>query len=60
VVLSFCNWRSTALTGELFHFFGAYNIVIPYVAETEELDGPAVSALGMRSRNLSNVLKGQS
>jgi hypothetical protein len=27
---------------------------------TEELDGPAVSALGVRSQNLSNVRKGQS
>jgi hypothetical protein len=26
----------------------------------EELDGPAVSAVGVRSRKLSNVLKGQS
>jgi hypothetical protein len=26
----------------------------------EELDGPAVSALGLRSRKLSNVLNGQS
>jgi hypothetical protein len=26
----------------------------------EELDGPAVSALGVRSRKLSNVLSGQS
>jgi hypothetical protein len=26
----------------------------------EELDGPAISALGVRSRKLSNVLNGQS
>jgi hypothetical protein len=30
------------------------------VAFSEELDGSAVSALGVRSRKLSNVLNGQS
>jgi hypothetical protein len=29
-----------------------------HITETEKLDGPAVSALGVRSRKLSNVLKG--
>jgi hypothetical protein len=46
-----------------------YNIRVPstyqLIADNmhfdiEELNGPAVSALGVRSQNLSNVCKGQS
>jgi hypothetical protein len=35
-------------------------IISSIITNNEELDGPVVSALGMRSRKLSNVLNGQS
>jgi hypothetical protein len=35
-------------------------LMIRYVVQPEELDSPADSALGVRSRKLSNALNGQS
>jgi hypothetical protein len=37
-----------------------YKNIMQYLVVIEELDGAAVSALGVRSRKLRNVLKGQS
>jgi hypothetical protein len=34
-------------------------VMMSLLYEFEELDGPTVSALGVRSRKLSNVLNGQ-
>jgi hypothetical protein len=42
---------------EVFYFYGQ---ALHSSRWMEELDGPAVGALGVRSRKLSNVLKGQS
>jgi hypothetical protein len=41
-------------------FNNFYNIHFCILSIIEELDGAAVSALSVRSRKLSNVLKGQS
>jgi hypothetical protein len=48
--------QSIAAVSAIYHLVAFYDIH----GRKEELDGPAVSALGVRSRKLSNVLSGQS